>query len=153
MKKSIFSLNLLLIALFASSFSVFSQEAVPVKVGGAEISFDKETHDYGTMQQHANGECTFVFTNTGSEDLVISNAKGSCGCTVPSWPREPIAPGKTGELKVKYDTKRIGLINKSVTIQSNATNNPVKIIRIKGEIKAPDHSASPMKPAEGPVNE
>ena len=61
--------------------------------------------------------------------------------------------GKTGELKVKYDTKRIGLINKSVTIQSNATNNPVKIIRIKGEIKAPDNSASPMKPAEGPVNE
>lgn len=153
MKKSILSLNLLLIALFASSFSVFSQEVVPVKVGGAEISFDKETHDYGTMQQHANGECVFVFTNTGSEDLVISNAKGSCGCTVPSWPREPIAPGKTGELKVKYDTKRIGLINKSVTIQSNATNNPVKIIRIKGEIKAPDNSASPMKPAEGPVNE
>ena len=88
MKKSILSFNLLLIALFASSFSVFSQEVVPVKVGGAEISFDKETHDYGTMQQHANGECVFVFTNTGSEDLVISNAKGSCGCTVPSWPRE-----------------------------------------------------------------
>jgi hypothetical protein len=153
MKKSILSMSLLLIAFLAANISVKSQEVVPVKVGGAEISFDKETHDYGVMQQHGNGECVFVFTNNGTEDLVISNAKGSCGCTVPSWPREPIAPGKTGELKVKYDTKRIGLINKSVTIQSNATNHPVKIIRIKGEIKAPDNTASPIKPNEGPVSE
>ena len=153
MKKSILSMGLLLIAFLATNISVKSQEVVPVKVGGAEISFDKETHDYGVMQQHGNGECVFVFTNNGTEDLVISNAKGSCGCTVPSWPREPIAPGKTGELKVKYDTKRIGLINKSVTIQSNATNHPVKIIRIKGEIKAPDNTASPIKPNEGPVSE
>ena len=112
MKKSILYFNLLLISLFASSFSVFSQEVVPVKVGGAEILFDKETHDYGTMQQHANGECVFVFTNTGSEDLVISNAKGSCGCTVPSWPREPIAPGKTGELKVKASLTDMLLLKK-----------------------------------------
>ena len=153
MKKSILSMGLLLIAFLVANISVKSQEVVPVKVGGAEISFDKETHDYGVMQQHGNGECVFVFTNNGTEDLVISNAKGSCGCTVPSWPREPIAPGKTGELKVKYDTKRIGLINKSVTIQSNATNHPVKIIRIKGEIKAPDNTASPIKPNEGPVSE
>ncbi len=154
MKKSILSISMMVIAIIASSFSINAQETVKVaKVGGAEIAFDKETHDYGVMQQHGNGECVFVFTNTGTEDLVISNAKGSCGCTVPSWPREPIAPGKTGELKVKYDTKRIGLINKSVTIQSNAVTQPTKIIRIKGEIKAPDATASPIKPAEGPVNE
>lgn len=137
-------------ALFALNPIINAQEAA--KVGGAEISFDKETHDYGVMKQHANGECVFVFTNTGTEPLIISNAKGSCGCTVPSWPREPIAPGATGELKVKYDTKRIGMINKSVTIQSNAVTNPTKIIRIKGEIKAPDATASPIKPVEGPVN-
>ena len=104
------------------------------------------------MKQHGNGECVFIFTNNGTSELIISNAKGSCGCTVPSWPREPIAPGKTGELKVKYDTKRIGLINKSVTIQSNAVTSPTKIIRIKGEIKAPDATATPIKPAEGPVS-
>ena len=137
-------------ALFALNPIINAQEAA--KVGGAEISFDKETHDYGVMKQHANGECVFVFTNTGTEPLIISNAKGSCGCTVPSWPREPIAPGATGELKVKYDTKRIGMINKSVTIQSNAVTNPTKIIRIKGEIKAPDATASPIKPVEGPVS-
>ena len=136
--------------LFALNPIINAQEAA--KVGGAEISFDKETHDYGVMKQHANGECVFVFTNTGTEPLIISNAKGSCGCTVPSWPREPIAPGATGELKVKYDTKRIGMINKSVTIQSNAVTNPTKIIRIKGEIKAPDATASPIKPVEGPVS-
>ena len=154
MKKIILPISMMLIAFLASSFSIIAQETVTVaKVGGAEISLDKETHDYGVMQQHANGECVFIFTNNGTEDLVISNAKGSCGCTVPSWPREPIAPGESGELKVKYDTKRIGLINKSVTIQSNAVNEPTKIIRIKGEIKAPDATASPVKPAEGPVSE
>ncbi len=154
MKKITLPISMMLMALLVSSFSINAQETVTVaKVGGAEISFDKETHDYGLMQQHANGTCVFMFTNNGTEDLVISNAKGSCGCTVPSWPREPIAPGATGELKVKYDTKRIGLINKSVTIQSNAVNEPTKIIRIKGEIKAPDASASPVKPVEGPVSE
>ena len=150
MKKSILAFGVLFMALFALNPIINAQEAA--KVGGAEISFDKETHDYGVMKQHANGECVFVFTNTGTEPLIISNAKGSCGCTVPSWPREPIAPGATGELKVKYDTKRIGMINKSVTIQSNAVSNPTKIIRIKGEIKAPDAKASPIKPVEGPVN-
>ena len=150
MKKSILAFGVLFMALFALNPIINAQEAT--KVGGAEISFDKETHDYGVMKQHANGECVFVFTNTGTEPLIISNAKGSCGCTVPSWPREPIAPGATGELKVKYDTKRIGMINKSVTIQSNAVTNPTKIIRIKGEIKAPDATASPIKPVEGPVS-
>ena len=150
MKKSILAFGVLFMALFALNPIINAQEAA--KVGGAEISFDKETHDYGVMKQHANGECVFVFTNTGTEPLIISNDKGSCGCTVPSWPREPIAPGATGELKVKYDTKRIGMINKSVTIQSNAVTNPTKIIRIKGEIKAPDATASPIKPVEGPVS-
>ena len=149
MKKSILAFGVLFMALFTLSPITNAQDA---KVGGAEISLDKETHDYGVMKQHANGECVFIFTNTGTEPLIISNAKGSCGCTVPSWPREPIAPGASGELKVKYDTKRIGLINKSVTIQSNAVTNPTKIIRIKGEVKAPDATASPIKPVEGPVS-
>ena len=135
---------------------------------GAEISFDKSTHDYGQIEKSANGECIFVFTNTGNKPLKISNAKGSCGCTVPQWPREEIAPGATGEIKVRYDTKRVGVINKSVTIQSNALNSDnitrakkdtdgnviggTSVIRIKGEVKAPKTNATPMKPAQGPVN-
>ena len=135
---------------------------------GAEISFDKSTHDYGQIEKSANGECIFVFTNTGNKPLKISNAKGSCGCTVPQWPREEIAPGATGEIKVRYDTKRVGVSNKSVTIQSNALNSDnitrakkdtdgnviggTSVIRIKGEVKAPKTNATPMKPAQGPVN-
>jgi len=152
MKKSILTLTWIFATAFAFN-GTFAQEEKAVAIGGAEISFDKETHDYGKIEQHANGECVFTFTNNGTEPLTISNAKGSCGCTVHQWPREAVAPGQTGEIKVKYDTKRIGIINKSVTIQSNAVNSPTKIIRIKGEIKAPDATASPIKPAEGPVNE
>jgi hypothetical protein len=151
MKKSILTLTWIFATAFAFN-GTFAQEEKAVAIGGAEISFDKETHDYGKIEQHANGECVFTFTNNGTEPLTISNAKGSCGCTVPQWPREAVAPGQTGEIKVKYDTKRIGIINKSVTIQSNAVNSPTKIIRIKGEIKAPNATATPVKPVQGPVS-
>ena len=160
MKKSIFTLCLIFVSLLTLN-SIYAQventstlgddKEAAAPIGGAEISFDKETHDYGEIEQHANGECVFVFTNTGNQALKITNAKGSCGCTVPQWPREEIAAGATGEIKVKYDTKRIGMINKSVTIQSNATNAPTKIIRIKGQVKAPKTNATAVKPSEGPV--
>lgn len=147
MKKAILSFGFMLLA--AVAINVNAQEAI--KIGGPDISFEKEIHDYGVIQQHGNGQCEFVFTNTGTEDLIISNAKGSCGCTVPDWPREPVKPGESSSIKVKYDTKRIGLINKSVTITSNGST-PTKIIRIKGEVKAPAVDATPVKPTEGPVN-
>ena len=166
MKKSTLQLSFL-IGMFLTINSYLAQQAVAL-TQGAEISFDKSTHDYGQIEKSANGECIFVFTNTGNKPLKISNAKGSCGCTVPQWPREEIAPGATGEIKVKYDTKRIGVINKSVTIQSNAMNTDnitrakkdgegkvtggTSVIRIKGEVKAPKTNATPMKPAQGPVN-
>jgi len=166
MKKSILQLSFL-IATFLTINPFLAQQAVAL-TQGAEISFDKSTHDYGQIEKSANGECIFVFTNTGNQPLKISNAKGSCGCTVPQWPREEIAPGATGEIKVRYDTKRVGVINKSVTIQSNAMNSDnitrakkdsegkviggTSVIRIKGEVKAPKTNATPMKPAQGPVN-
>ena len=118
---------------------------------GAQISFDKETHDYGTIKNGANGTCTFEFKNTGNTPLILSNAKGSCGCTVPTWPKEPIAPGATGVISVKYDTKRQGAINKSVTITSNATNEPNKVIRIKGNVLPAPENGTPVNNA-GPAN-
>lgn len=119
---------------------------------GAKIEFEKEVHDYGTIENGANGECTFEFKNTGNAPLIISNAKGSCGCTVPSWPKEPIAPGKTGTITVKYDTKRAGAINKSVTITSNAVNAPTKVIRIKGNVKPAPTSGAPVNTSGAPTN-
>ena len=116
MKKSI----LFLVAAFVAV--IFGSKATAQIETGAKIEFTKETHDYGTIKNGADGTCVFEFKNTGNEPLIISNAKGSCGCTVPKWPQEPIAPGAKGSIEVKYDTKRTGAINKSVTITSNAIN-------------------------------
>ena len=107
-------------------------------VTGPAIALDKDVHDYGTIQQGANGTCEFTVTNSGTEPLIISRCKGSCGCTVPQCEKSPIAPGTTSAITVKYDTKRIGPINKSVTITSNASNEPTKVIRIKGKVEASD---------------
>lgn len=150
MKKIILSLSILL-----ASAAVISAQTVggatPIQSENtAVISFEEEVVDYGTIEQGADGVREFVFTNTGKTPLIISNAVGSCGCTVPTWPKEPIKPGQKSTIKVKYDTKRIGAINKSVTITSNATE-PTKIIRIKGTVVAP--KTSPTKEAVGaPVN-
>lgn len=120
--------------------------------GGPEITFNKEIHDFGTVEQYGNTTCTFEFKNTGTAPLIISNAKGSCGCTVPEWPKNPIAPGETGVITVRYDNKRIGPINKSVTITSNAVNAPTKTIRIKGHInKKPQESTMPVQKTGAPV--
>lgn len=122
---------------------------VNAQVGsGPEIEFEKEVHDFGNMKQYGDASTEFTFTNTGTEPLIISNARGSCGCTVPSWPKTPIKPGESAAIKVKYDSKRIGPINKSVTITSNASNEPTKVIRIKGMIEAaPKGDNAPVKPA------
>ena len=101
----------------------------------ADIKFDKTVHDYGTMKQGGDGGCEFKFTNTGKEPLIISNCQGSCGCTVPSCPKEPILPGKIGIIKVQYDTKRVGPISKTVSVQSNAISG-TQTIQIKGTIEA-----------------
>ena len=137
MKKAVLTLSLVLLAMIG--FNGFAQEGQSV-VGGSEdgpkISLDKEVHDYGTIENGANGTCVFKVTNTGNAPLIISMCKGSCGCTVPQCPKQPIAPGGTADITVKYDTKRPGPINKSVTITSNAINSGSKVIRIRGNVKS-----------------
>lgn len=116
----------------------------------ADIKFEKMVHDYGTIKQGDNGECVFKFKNTGKEPLIITMCQGSCGCTVPQCPKDPILPGKTGEIKVKYDTQRVGPISKSVTVQSNAKSG-TQTIQIKGNIEPkPVEEAFPQnKPSQG----
>jgi Protein of unknown function (DUF1573) len=143
MKKAIFTLSLLVVAMIG--FNSFAQE---VGANGPVISIDKDVHDYGTMEQGGNGECVFVVTNTGNQPLILSRCKGSCGCTVPSCPQEPVAPGQSAKIKVKYDTNRVGPINKSVTITSNAGNEPNKVIRIKGQIKAKAADTNTVTPTD-----
>ena len=138
-------------ALFIGASLVSTKAAAQIEKG-AKIEFSKETHDYGNIKYDGEPYCSFEFKNTGDEPLIISNAKGSCGCTVPEWPKEPIAPGAKGSIRVKYDTKRPGPINKSVTITSNAINEPNKVIRIKGEVGAAPEAGTPVNNSGAPNN-
>lgn len=110
----------------------------------AEMTFDTDIHDFGTIDYAGNGTYEFKFKNSGTEPLIISDAKGSCGCTVPTYPKNiPIKPGETQFVKVTYDTKRAGSFTKTVTINSNA-KTPQKVITIKGIVQpAPTDEAFP----------
>jgi len=113
---------------------------VAVSFNAQEFKFEKETIDYGKIAKGANGEKTFVFTNTGDKPLIIKNIQSSCGCTVPKKPENPIMPGEKGEIKVSYDTNRLGGFSKSITIFSNAKKER-KVIRIKGIVT----NSTPLK--------
>lgn len=109
------------------------------KVDGAGMVFASETIDYGTVAANSDGKREFVLTNNGNKPLIITNAVGSCGCTVPTFPKEPIAPGAKAVIGVKYDTSRAGQpFNKTVTITSNAAGTPSKVLTIKGNVLALD---------------
>lgn len=107
--------------------------AVTAQDKKAKIEFKEETIDYGTIAKGSDGVRVFEFTNTGDAPLVISKAYSSCGCTVPSWPKEPIAPGKAGKIEVKYDTNRPGPIRKTITVITNADQKTVAL-KIKGTV-------------------
>lgn len=99
----------------------------------AKIEFKSEVIDYGEIPKGSDGVRVFEFTNTGTVPLVITDVTSSCGCTIPEKPSGPIAPGESGEIKVKYDTSRVGPIRKTVTVYSNA-DVPAKSIKIKGKV-------------------
>ncbi|MCF6307301.1 MAG: DUF1573 domain-containing protein [Flavobacteriaceae bacterium] len=103
----------------------------------AKIEFKSETVDYGEIKHGSDGTRTFEFTNTGNEPLIISEVKSTCGCTVPSKPNGPIAPGASDIIKVKYDTKRVGPIRKTITVYSNA-EKPIVSLKIKGKVLSND---------------
>lgn len=127
--------TILFVGLFA--FAVQAQDKT------AKIKFKKETIDYGTIEKGADGVRVFEFTNTGDAPLIITRVYSSCGCTIPKKPDAPILPGKTGVIEVKYDTKRVGPIRKTITVYSNA-DEPTKAIKIKGKIVDPSKGKSIM---------
>jgi len=107
--------------------------------GRAKFEFINEGEtvwDFGTIQEGDSPEFTFRFKNTGTEPMIISNAKGSCGCTVPAWPKEPIAPGDEGEINVKFNSKgKKGSQNKTVTLTANTQPTSTKL-RVTGQIES-----------------
>ena len=112
------------------------------------MKFAEVEHHFGDITEGEKVETRFEFTNTGKEPLIISNAKGSCGCTVPKWPKEPIAPGETGELLVSFDSKgKPGSQTKTVTVTAN-TEPAVTRLTIKAEVAKPDGEPSVSIPAK-----
>ena len=110
-----------------------STENIP----GPRIVFAEMEHNYGTIVKGGDGNCEFTFTNTGDEPLVLSNVRASCGCTTPSWTQKPVMPGKTGSIKVRYNTNNVGGFTKTVTITSNAVNESRVVVKIKGNVVQP----------------
>ncbi|MBO0329272.1 DUF1573 domain-containing protein [[Muricauda] lutisoli] len=116
-----------------------SDKMVPV------MTFEKNEHDFGTIQRGTPQETVFTFTNTGNAPLIITNAKSSCGCTVPNPPKDPIAPGETGELLVKFNGSGQNQVTKTITVNANTAKGS-EILRIKAFVQAPGTvPAGPVK--------
>ena len=126
------------------AFTVTMAQEVKDK-NGPQITFKEKLHDYGQIYVGGDGTYEFIFTNTGNEPLILSKPRSSCGCTVPSWPKEPILPGEENKIKVTYNTNKAGNFNKSVTVYSNAANKSAVILRIKGSVVPKPAEALPEK--------
>jgi hypothetical protein len=141
-----FTLTLSIAFLALIGFMSFQDSATTPDPNAPVIEFESDVVDYGTIKKNSDPIRIIKFKNTGKTPLVITNCKGSCGCTVPECPKEPIQPGETGELKVRYATDRVGPINKTVTVKSNASNGTV-YIKVKGKVL--DEPAEDAFPANG----
>lgn len=140
--------SILMIALVA--VKSFSQDVQTTPTtGGAQISFVTEDIDYGKIDKGADGIRFFEIVNNGDRPLNITSCSGSCGCTVPTCPKEPVLPGQTAKIQVKYDTNRVGPFTKTITIVSNAVNAPSKTVKMHGEILNTD---APVTNPVSPVN-
>ncbi len=146
-----FIATFLMIALVA--VKSFSQDIISTpSSGGPQISFVLETIDYGKIDKGADGIRFFEIVNNGDQPLNITSCSGSCGCTVPTCPKEPVLPGQSAKIQVKYDTNRVGPFSKTVTIVSNAVNAPSKTVKIQGDILNPDAPVTnPVAPSVNTV--
>ena len=122
-----------LVLLFAAG-TTFAQEDAATPASGPQMNFETTEIDYGVIAQNSDPLRVFKFTNEGTEPLVIKHAKGSCGCTVPSYPKQPILPGESATIEVRYDTKRIGPFQKTVTLTTNEADEK-HTLRIKGKVE------------------
>jgi len=125
MKKVLAILAFALVGTFAATAQVQN---------GPVMTFESTTMDYGTVNKGAEPLRKFKFTNTGNEPLIIKTAKGSCGCTVPTYPKEPIMPGESNVIEVRYDTQRPGAFTKTITLTTNEATE-TRMLTIKGDVK------------------
>lgn len=132
-------------AIFAFMLTASSFQLATAQQLGPVFSAEKDEVAYGEIKQNSDKVRVLKFKNTGTEPLMITDSKGSCGCTVPEWPKEAIMPGQSGEIKISYATDRIGIINKVVYITTNeveskdANGNPIykqHTIKVTGNVSA-----------------
>jgi hypothetical protein len=143
--KRVFTLLILSLVMFAcndnaankikkENLQIAKERDSKIRMGGAKMKFEKTEHDFGTINEGDVVETVFNFTNNGKSELIITKAKASCGCTVPEWPKEPIMPGESGEIKVKFNSKRKpNLQQKQITLETN-TDNGKEIIKIRAMV-------------------
>ena len=134
------TISLLAITVFVMAVSCKKKEEAPAQktdgTGKAVMEFAQTEYDFGTVNQGDKVETVFTFTNTGEEDLVITSAKGSCGCTIPEYPKTPVKPGEKGDIKVSFNSAgKNGQQTKTVTIRAN-TKTGREMLTIKAAIKA-----------------
>lgn len=116
------------------NLEIAKERDTKIRLGGAKMKFEDIEHDFGTINEGDIVETVFKFTNSGVSELIIISAKASCGCTVPQWPKEPIMPGESGEIKVEFNSKRKpNLQQKQITLVTN-TPNGKEIIKIKAMV-------------------
>ena len=133
MKRTILLFTLISLIISAA----YSQEEINTNQNSKdlpEIYFENTTYDFGKINYQGDGTCEFTFKNTGKEPLLLTNVRASCGCTTPTWPKEPIKKGKKGTITVKYNTRIIGNFTKTIRVYSNAKTSPVTLT-IKGAVQ------------------
>lgn len=130
--KKILSLVTILTIAFSMNAQDFTIKADP---NAGVFEFETEVLDYGTIAHNSDGKRVLKFKNIGKAPIIISRAKGSCGCTVPTVPKRPIMPGETAEIGVKYSTNRVGSFSKTITLYSNASEK-TKTLKVKGKVLA-----------------
>lgn len=133
----------LLLALFIGLTTVgFAQEKKTLDnlandPNQADFKFETVEHNFGSIAQGESVTYEFKFTNTGSEPLIVSKAEGSCGCTVPIWPKEPVMKGQQATIKVTFNSAgKMGVQDKTVTLTSNGKTNPI-VLHMKGTVEKP----------------
>jgi len=136
MKKLLLSV----LTIFAFSAMIFAQDAPAAAEetkNGPVLTLASNVMDYGLIEKNSEPLRTVSFTNTGNEPLIIKSARGNCGCTVPKWPKEPINPGETKQLEVRYATNRVGKFSKKVTLRTNEGDKITHVIKVTGEVAKP----------------
>ena len=136
---------LLMMLVVMMSLSLTSMKPSISQATKPHIQFENTKHDFKVIAQNGNGNWEFSFTNTGKEPLIIQSVRSSCGCTIAERPNKPILPGETASIKVRYDTRRLGVFHKTITIASNADNSSV-VLEIRGEVKPKPKEEVPTVP-------